>query len=145
MNWKEEAMEKLRKYGAMRLAAVNIPAEIKRLELEAKSIRSAKLDKAPSPGGENRREEALLNNIAHRQELAWMLEQANFWLRITDRALTALSHEEKQILSRLYIYPEKGNLEKLCAELKLEKSSIYRRRDKALERFTLALYGVPQP
>ena len=144
MNWKEEAMDKLRKYGAMRTAVVNIPMEIKRLEIDAKSIRSAKIDGSPIPGGGNRREEAMINNIAHRQELAWTLEQANLWLRITDRAFTVLTHEEKQILHRLYIYPEKGNLEKLCAELKIEKSSIYRRRDKALEHFTYALYGITE-
>lgn len=144
MNWKEEAKEKLQKYAAMRLAVVNIPKEIKRLEVDSKSIRSAKIDASPTPGGGNKREEALINNIAHRQELLWTLEQAQLWLRITDQALTCLSSEEKQILHRLYIYPKKGNLERICTELGVEKSSIYRRRDKALEHFALALYGVTE-
>ena len=39
MNWKEEAKEKLKKYAAMRLAIVNIPDEIKRLEIDAKNGR----------------------------------------------------------------------------------------------------------
>lgn len=142
MNWKTEAKEKLRKYGAMRLAVVNIPEEIKRLEIDAKGIRSAKSDATPVAGGGNRREEAMINNIVHRQELAWTLEQAHLWLRSVDRGFTALSSDEKKILHRLYIYPEKGNLEQLCKELGMETSSVYRRRDKALERFTLALYGI---
>jgi hypothetical protein len=33
-------------------------------------------------------------------------------------------------------------LEELCEKMQVEKSSIYRKRDKALERFTLALYGA---
>ena len=142
MNWKTEAKEKLRKYGAMRMAVVNIPQEIKRLEIDAKSIRSAKADATSVPGGGNRREEAIINNIAHRQELSWTLEQAHLWLRAVDRGLTALSSDEKKILHRLYIYPEKGNLELLCKELGMETSTVYRRRDKALEHFTLALYGI---
>lgn len=142
MNWKAEAMEKLRRYDAMRLATINIPEEIERLEVDAKSIRAARTDATPVAGGGNRREEALLNNIIHRQELAWTLEQAHMWLRSTDRALMALNNEEKQILHRLYIYPEKGCLEKLCKELGVEASSIYRRRDKALKHFTLAFYGI---
>lgn len=142
MNWKKEATEKLRKYAAMRLAVVNIPEEIKRLEIDAKSIRSAKSDATPVAGGGNKREEAMINNIVHRQELAWTLEQAHLWLRFVDRGLTALSAVEKKILHKLYIYPEKGNLERLCKELGMETSSIYRRRDKALEHFTLALYGI---
>ena len=142
MNWKKEATEKLRKYAAMRLAVVNIPEEIKRLEIDAKSIRSAKSDATPVAGGGNKREEAMINNIVHRQELAWTLEQAHLWLRFVDRGLTALSAVEKKILHKLYIYPEKGNLERLCKELGMETSSIYRRRDNALEHFTLALYGI---
>lgn len=142
MNWKTEAKEKLRKYAAMRLAVVNIPEEIKRLEIDAKSIRSAKSDATPVDGGGNRREEAMINNIVHRQELAWTLEQAHLWLRSVDRGFTALNSEEKKILHRLYIYPEKGNLERLCKELGMETSTVYRRRDKALEHFTLVLYGI---
>lgn len=144
MNWKKEAMEKLRRYGAMRLAVVNISEEIKRLEVDAQSIRSAKTDATPVTGGGNRREDALLNNIVHRQELARTLEQVHIWLRSTDRALTALAKEEALILHRLYMYPEKGGLEKLCKELGVESSSIYRRRDKALEHFTIALYGIAE-
>ena len=142
MNWKTEAKEKLRRYDAMRLATINIPREIQRLEIDAQSIRSARTDATPVSGGGNRREEAMMNNILHRQELAWTLQQAQMWLQTTDRALTALTPEEKQILHRLYIYPEKGNLERLCKELGVEASSIYRRRDKALEHFTLAFYGT---
>lgn len=144
MNWKAEAKEKLRRYNAMRLATINIPQEIQRLEIEARSIRSAKNDATPVAGGGNRREEAMINNIIERQELEWTLQQAQSWLQSTDRALTALNEEERQILHRLYIYPQKGGLERLCKDLDLETSSIYRRRDKALEHFTLALYGAAQ-
>lgn len=142
MNWKEEAKEKLRRYNAMRLATINIPQEIERLEIDIKSIRAARTDATPVNGGGNRREDAMLSNIIHRQELAWTLDQAHIWLRSTDRALTALTPEEKLILHRLYIYPEKGGLERLCKDLGVESSSIYRRRDKALKHFTLAFYGI---
>lgn len=142
MNWKAEAKEKLRRYDAMRLATVNIPEEMERLEIDARSIRSARTDGTPVKGGGNRREEAMLDNIVHRQELAWTLQQAQSWLKTTDRALTALNNEEKLILHRLYIYPETGGVERLCKELGVETSSIYRRRDKALKHFTLAYYGI---
>lgn len=144
MNWKQEAIEKLRRYDAMRLATINIPQELERLEIDIQSIRSAKTDSAPVEGGGNRREEALINNILHRQELEWTLQQAQLWLQTTDRALTALSNVEKQILHRLYIYPQKGGLERLCTELGMETSSIYRHRDKALKHFTLAYYGIEE-
>ena len=142
MNWKSEAMEKLRRYDAMRQAVLNLPVEIKRLQIAAQSLRGVNSDTTPVKGGGNRREEALLNNLVHRQELSWSLEQAKNWLKMTDRALTALSAEEKLILHRLYIYPEKGGLDRLCKELDVESSSVYRRRDRALKHFTLAYYGI---
>lgn len=144
MNWKAEAKEKLRRYDAMRLATINIPEEIERLELDAQAIRSAKMDSDVVSGGGSKREEALLNNIIERQELLWTLEQAQLWLKTTDRALSALANEEKLILHRLYIYPERGAPERLCKELGMEVSSVYRRRDRALRHFTLAYYGIDE-
>lgn len=144
MNWKAEATEKLRRYGAMRLAVINIPEEQKRLQLDARRIRSAKMDTTPVDGGTSRREEALLNNLIQRQELENTLKQANLWLKSTDRAMSVLSPEEKQILHRLLIYPEKHGVERLCLELGMEQSSVYRKRDDALRRFTLAYYGVSE-
>ena len=141
MNWKAEAMEKLRRYDAMRQAVLNLPEEIKRLQIAAQCLRGANTDTTPVKGGGNRREEALMNNLVHRQELQWSLEQAKSWLKMTDRALTTLTQEEKLILHRLYIYPERGALDRLCSELGVENSSIYRKRDRALQRFTIALYG----
>ena len=143
MNWKVEAKEKLRRYDAMRLATVNIPQEIQRLEVDAQSIRAAKTDAPVVKSSGGNREDALLNNILHRQELVWTLQQAQFWLQTTERALSALTPQEKLILHRLYIYPEAGAVERLCKELGMESSSVYRRRDKALKHFTLAYYGVP--
>ena len=142
MNWKEEATEKLRKYDAMRLATQNLPEELHRLEESACAIRAARTDATPVKGGTNRREDALLSNMVHRQELSHALAQAKSWLSTADRSLGALTPEEKLVLHRLYIYPERGAVDRLCGELGLEQSSVYRKRDKALERFTLALYGI---
>jgi hypothetical protein len=142
MNWKAEAKEKLRCYDAMRLATINIPEEIQRLEIDFQSIRSARSDATPVSGGGNKREEAILNNLIHRQELAWTLQQAQSWLKTTDRALTALNNEEKLILHRLFIYPERGAISRLSNELGVDSSVVYRRCEKALKHFTLAYYGI---
>ena len=142
MNWKAEAKEKLQRYNAMRLAVINIPEEMERLEIDAQSIRATRFDAPVVNTAGSRREDKLLDNIIHRQELAWTLQQAQSWLKTTDRALSALTNEEQRLLHRLYIYPEMGAVEQLCKELGVEVSSVYRRRDKALKHFTLAYYGI---
>jgi len=37
--------------------------------------------------------------------------------------------------------PAKGNVERLCVELYTEQSTVYRRKDVALRKFTIAMYG----
>lgn len=141
MNWKNEAMDRLRKYSAMCLAVDNIPQEIRRLEEAATAIRSARTDGSRVQASGNRREEILLDNMMSRQELCWQLDQTKGWLTSMNKALSVLTPEEKLVLQRFYIYPEKGSVERLCQELGVENSSAYRKRDKALRRFTIALYG----
>lgn len=145
MRWKNEAMDKLRRYAAMRQALYNIPEEIERLKADARTIRTASTDTVPVKGGSSRRrEDALINNLVERQELEQTLKQVKRWLSVTDRGLLALTPEERLVLQRLYLHPEKGALERLCSELGVEQSSIYRKRDQALERFTVAMYGFPE-
>lgn len=56
--------------------------------------------------------------------------------------LEILSQEERLLLDRFYIHPSKGNVDRLCEELGLERTAVYSRKDKALRHFTLCLYGM---
>ena len=134
-------MEKLRRYDIMRQALRNIPEEIERLKAEATTLKSVSTDSMFVRGSGSRQEDARINNIVQRQELEQTLRQVRQWLDITDRGLMALDADERLILQRLYLYPQKGAIDRLCAELGLEQSSIYRKRDQALHRFTAAIYG----
>lgn len=141
MNWKFEAIEKLKQYEAKRLSLKTIPDEIKRLELAMQSIRSATSDSSPVKGGGSGREDMYLSNIVQREELERSQEQAGIWVALVDAGLEILSEEDRLILDRFYINPAKGNVDRLCGELGVEKSQVYNRKDAALRRFTIALYG----
>lgn len=141
MNWRNEAIDKLHRYDLMRNALQNIPDEIARLKAEAVAIRSASANSFFVKGGGGDREDARINNLVRRHELEETLRQVRQWLNVTDRALLALKDDERLILQRLYLYPQKGAIDLLCNELGLEQSSVYRKRDQALSRFTVAIYG----
>ena len=143
MKWKTEAMEKLRRYDAMRQALRNIPEEIERLKDDVRSLRGVATDRTPVKGG-SRREDALIDNVVQRQEREWTLKQVKRWLTVTDRGLLALTPEERLVLQRLYLYPERGAMDRLCTELGMEQSSVYRKRDEALRHFTVAMYGFSE-
>ena len=144
MNWKHEAIEKLRQYEAKRQSLRSIPIEISRLESAMKSIRSATADGTPVVVGGSGRENMLLSNIVHREELRRSLEQAQKWVEFVDLGLAALSSDERLVLDRLYINPTIGNVERLCGELCVEQSTVYRRRNEALNHFILCLYGCTE-
>ncbi len=141
MNWRQVAIEKLRRYDIMRQALRNIPEEIARLKTEATLLRSAAADTLHVRGGGGQREDALINNLVQRQELERTLRQVRQWLNVADRGLLSLDNDERLVLQHLYLYPQKGAIERLCSELGLEQSSVYRKRDQALHRFTAAIYG----
>ena len=136
MNWKREAIDKLKNYEAHREALENIPKEIKRLESAYAGIRSATTDGTPVSGGGNTREDSMLSNIVHRDELKRRLREARLWVAQVDK--------ERLVLDRFYIHRAKGNVGELCERLNVEQATVYRKRDSALRRFTIALYGVTE-
>lgn len=144
MDWKREAADKLRKYQAKKESLRSIPEEIQMYEEMFNGIRSASADSTPVAGGGSTREDMLLSNITNREELKLALKQARRWVGIVDRGMAVLSEEERLILDRFYIHPAKGNVERICGELGVEKASVYRRRDAALQHFTIALYGATE-
>ena len=141
MDWKQEAEDKLRGYEARKRALLNIPEELARLESEAVSIHSAPWEGTPVKGGSCTREDLLLTNLVHQAELVRARERAVHWISEVDRSLEHLDAEERLSLNRFYIRPAKGNVDRLCEELGVEKTAVYDRRYKALRHFTVAMYG----
>ncbi|MCD8381523.1 MAG: hypothetical protein LUC30_01190 [Clostridiales bacterium] len=141
MDWKREAEDKLRCYAARKASVGRTAEQIRLLELQARSIRSSTADGTPVQGGSSGREDALISNLARREELARAREATLRWLALMDGALGELTDEERLILERFYIHRQRGAAERLMEELHLEKSQVYARRNAALRRFTLLFYG----
>ena len=142
MNWKDEAIGKLQKFEAIRQSLSSIPQEIAQLEVESVSF-SRGISVLPS-GSRNVRgqEQRVLNNLVLRQELQWSLDRARNWIETVSKALETLTPQQRQVLYVFFIHPDPNGLDGICQDLQLEKSSVYRHRDKALERFALAMYGA---
>lgn len=144
MNWKHEAVDKLKNYEAHKNALESIPLELARLESSCAGIRSAAADGVPVLGGGGTREDAMLSNIVHRDELKRRLQEARLWVRAVDNALAVLDEKERLVLDKFYIHSGKGSVGTLCELLHIEQATAYRKRDSALRHFTIALYGVTE-
>lgn len=144
MDWKSVAIEKLKDYGAKRQALESIPLEIAQVESNMTSIRSSLVDGTPVKGGGSGYEDRMLNCLAQKEELQRILERAQMWVEEVDGALDVLSPDDRKVLEYLLIYPTKDGLDRLCDELFADSRQIYRKREKALRKFTIALYGVTE-
>lgn len=142
MNWKTEAIHKLREFDSMRQAVRIIPEELTRLEMEAISLQRTTPRKRQTAAQLRQKENALLTNRIRQRELEETLHRARIWLQSVSTAFSTLTPEEKLILNRFFIMPEKGAAFRLCEELGREESTIYRKREQALRKFTVALYGA---
>lgn len=143
MDWKPAAIQRLKDYEARRNSIQLITEQLKTLEMQFTSIRAAKTDGEPIKGGEgNRREDMLLSNIVLRDELKANHKIALREIEITEKGLAALTKEERRILELFYISRPYDHVSRLCEELSIEKSEVYRRKNSALDKFTIACYGV---
>lgn len=142
-NWCIFAIQRLRDYESRKEAIDNLTEQIQLLEDNFTAIRSATTDSTPVQGGnENKREQMLIHNIATREELQNNLEITKREIATTEKGLAALTETEKKILERFYINRSKGYVERLCDELYISKTELYRQKEDALKRFTMVCYGI---
>ena len=143
--WKFKAIDKLKGYSAQKASLTSLPDEIARLESEAYSIKSATADGTPVKGGGSGREDRLLSNMVQREEHKAMLERAQKSVSGVERGLAVLDKDERSILDRMYINQEVGAVQRIMDDYNLaETSSAYKRINKALLHFTVAMYGATE-
>jgi len=141
MNWKHEAIENLKKYNAKNISVHNLQDEIAELTARKNGIRSATGDATPVKGGGNGREDAMINSMVRLERLQTNLREVKRWITRMERGLSSLNEEEMKLLTRFYITPEKGAADRLASDLLIDIKTVYARRDNALRKFTIAMYG----
>lgn len=135
------AIQRLKDYDMRKQALINIPEQIKTLEMQFYSIKSGEIDGMPKGSG-SKSDDMLIYNIAKRDELAFNLAIAEREVELTERGLEALTDEEKTVLEYFYVQRPYNHISKLMDKLHVSKSELFRRKDLALRKFTMSLYGL---
>lgn len=141
MNWKTEAINDLKKYSQRKAAIENLNRRIAALEERFVSLRGMP-DGERVMGGAPKGDEVWLDNICEREKLAFSLKTVEILTELTERGLSSLDERERRVLEGFYIDDMQNHTERLCRELNMEKSTLYRLKDAALERFTRSEYGI---
>ena len=149
-DYTEMAIQLLKDAPRLRVARLNLDEEILILE-EAKTSPGGFCSGTPvSSGGSNRYEQKLVNLIQLCDDLRLRRKQMQTDLNRIERGMSVLCEYEKDLLEAFYcegkINRARGAAYESAAERMMckhakERSTIYRDKQSALEKFTQALYG----
>ena len=142
MNWEAVAVEDLKKYKDMKNGLESTREKIVALREKSIAIKNSSTSAVPLSGGGNRVEERLLDNIVERERLKYTYRANEHLVKIIERGLAGLTEEERFILDAFFISRPKNHIEKCIEKLHVEQSQVYRMKDRALYRFTVAMYGI---
>jgi hypothetical protein len=142
MNWKKESENELRDYGQKQNALSNIPQLLDQIEYEL-SILNARKTRTESIGGRTYKlDDLLIENIIKKHELERNLLLTKQRVELIEHGLLSIPEDERRILELFYIDRPYDYIQILGEEFGYEKSSLYNKKDRALRRFTLAMYGI---
>lgn len=145
MNYRKAAEEELRAYTDLKGSLSNIKQRIAMLKDKSLSVKTAS-STTPVIGGGNRYEEALIDCLAEQARLEELLKVNWRRVQLIERGLNALNDAERAVLNRFLICnmrPEAA-IDCLVEELGYERAQIYRIRSRALYRYTIAEFGLPE-
>ncbi len=75
------------------------------------------------------------------EDLADQLRQTERLISCVEHSLKMMTDEDLYFLENFFIRGGERPVDDICAECIMEKSNVYRLRKRALERFTMAMYG----
>ncbi len=82
-----------------------------------------------------------LERLKKEQEGVWSaLSQVRSQLTALESALQVLTPEERLVVEQIFVYPQRGNVNRLCQILEIERTGIYRRKKRALEKLAEAMF-----
>ncbi len=141
MDYRLLAQEELKSLPMLASASENTAMELEEIRLKLRSIKNMQDYYEETRKEVHAGDERLLALQSQKSELQLRLRQTQLRMMRIGRALDVLSDEERRLLTECYVRRE-NTPEDIMEVIGVEKSSFYRMRGEALERFTRAMFGV---
>lgn len=137
------AVDALKDYDSMAFIIANTSNEIKNTRDDMGSIRSPQFDGMPRTHNPQAGEERILKNIEEIDILQERYRQAVEYMEWFKPAWEELSSEERYVLETFYRDEggQTGAVYEICSQLNVERSTAYNRKNRALEKLAVLLYG----
>lgn len=141
--WQVICIADLKAYKGKEKSIANLEAELVEVKSRCGSIPSMRYDKERTSGGEpHNPADQWINDLVMREEIEAQLRKVRFEVEKVRRVLEQLTEEERAVLNGFYMNRGNRYIDRLIDQLHLEKSSIYRLKDRALENYALFAYGA---
>lgn len=141
MKYTDWLIPRLRNLEQVRYSIPAMENRIAVLKSQFGALRSATTDGTPVQGGGNGREDALIGNIAERQQLEKNLQFARAEVGELDAAMAQLQPDERTVLDKFYVRRQRFTADALADELNCDRATVYRIRDRGLVALARCLYG----
>ena len=137
------AVDALKDYDSMAFIIANTSNEIKNTRDDMGSIRSPQFDGMPRTHNSQAGEERILKNIEEIDILQERYRQAVEYMEWFKPAWEELSSEERYVLETFYRDEggQTGAVYEICSQLNVERSTAYNRKNRALAKLAVLLYG----
>ena len=137
------AVDALKDYDSMAFIIANTSNEIKNTRDDMGSIRSPQFDGMPRTHNPQAGEERILKNIEEIDILQERYRQAVEYMEWFNPAGEELSSEERYVLETFYRDEggQTGAVYEICSQLNVERSTAYNRKNRALAKLAVLLYG----
>lgn len=139
--WKTKCKDDLFNLRKNEAAILSLPEEINMERDRMTSIKSASTGTAPVQGGGTSYEERMNNSICLIDLLSDNLRFSETEVRLTKKALSTLTDEERRILDVLYIDRQRDGVSRLSNELGCDERTVWRKATRALEGYNTARHG----
>lgn len=136
------AVDALKDYDSMAFIIANTSSEIKNVRDDMSGIRSPQFDGMPRTHNPQAGEERILKNIEEIDILQERYRQAVEYMEWFKPAWEELSSEERYVLESFYRDDcQIGAVYEICRQLNVERSTAYNRKNRALAKLAVLLYG----
>lgn len=139
---KKATKEALRDYRAMKFTVEHMDARIDHVMDDVMNITSPVITGTIRIKNPNANENRIINALNNEAILKNHLHDAREFIDTIDAALEALPYEDRMILKLYYIDEDSDNpIDKICDRFFVERSSAYKRIERAVDRLSVYIYG----
>lgn len=143
LNKKEGTIKAIRDYEVMKAIMDNTPKDIEQMQRQMTELLSPKLTGLPSAHNPKEGEERLINSINDVDVLCDRYNKAKAYMDWFLPAWNSLTKDEQYILVTFYVTPkyQVPAVEQVSRVYHIERSTAYNRKNQALEKLSVLLFG----